>query len=216
MPLFALILPVKIIAPAWSLIGILSSAAILGKDRRLVDRKAFLGIMPGCALGVALGLLLFTAFDAVLLARLLGGFVILYSAWCFWRLYHPAGAAKFVPPVVLRTLGSFLSGAVGTLFGAMASVFFSLYLDGCGAGKSVYRATISAMLFTLSIVRTTAYVAAGEFTFDALVFCGAAVPFMLLGLVIGDKIHTGLTERNFQYIVAITLLVCGLLLLLRS
>jgi len=215
MPLFALVLPVKVLAPAWSLIGILSSAAILGKDRKLVDRKAFLGLLPGCALGVAIGLFLFTTFDARLLARLLGGFVILYSAWCFWRLYHPAGAAKFVPPVVLRTLGSFLSGAVGTLFGAMASVFFSLYLDGCGATKSVYRATISAMLFTLSIVRTAAYVAAGEFTIDALMFCGAAIPFMLLGLLVGDKIHTGLTERAFQYIVAITLLVCGLPLLLK-
>src|SRR5882724_4617880 len=79
MPLFALILPVKTIAPAWSLIGILSSAAILGHERKLVSRKAFTGFLPGCALGVVAGLFLFKAFDSSLLARALGVFVILYA-----------------------------------------------------------------------------------------------------------------------------------------
>src|SRR2546430_15439545 len=33
LPLLALVIPVKVLAPAWSLIGITSSAAIIGRDR---------------------------------------------------------------------------------------------------------------------------------------------------------------------------------------
>jgi hypothetical protein len=215
MPLFALVLPVKTIAPAWSLIGILSSAAILGHERKLVARDAFVRFLPGCALGVAAGLLLFKSIDAASLARLLGIFVIVYGGWSFWRLGHPRGANRVLPPVALRAAGSFLSGAVGTLFGAMASIFFAMYLDGFGASKGVFRATLSAMLFTLSIGRTIAYAAAGELNVDALILCGAALPFMGAGLLVGDKLHTGLSERTFQYLVAGALVMCGLPLLLK-
>src|SRR3954471_2940000 len=65
MPLFALVLPVKVIAPAWSLIGILSSAAILGRDRKHIQPGTFMRFLPGCALGVVAGIFLFKAFDAL-------------------------------------------------------------------------------------------------------------------------------------------------------
>src|SRR6266705_274890 len=101
LPLLALVLPVKILAPAWSLVGIVSSAAIIGRDRKHVARREYLGLLPGCALGVAAGLFLFKTLDAVLLARSLCAF--------------------------------------GTLFGAMASVFFAMYLDAGGANKQAWR-----------------------------------------------------------------------------
>ena len=69
LPLLALILPVKTLAPAWSLIGIASSLAIIGKDREFVATKALLSLLPGCALGVLAGLFIFKTLDAVLLAR---------------------------------------------------------------------------------------------------------------------------------------------------
>ncbi len=171
--------------------------------------------LPGCAIGVACGLFLFKAFDAAALARMLGVFVIVYGAWSFWRLRHPRGASRVFPPAILKGAGSFLSGAVGTLFGAMASIFFALYLDGYGATKGQFRATLSAMLFVLSIGRSIAYAAAGELNLDALILCGAALPFMGLGLLVGDKLHTGLSERVFQYLVAGALVACGLPLLLK-
>ncbi len=215
MPLFALVLPVKTIAPAWSLIGILSSAAIIGQDRRQVAMGLYVRFLPGCAAGVAAGIFLFKAFDAVMLARALGVFVIAYAGWSFWRTENPRGAARLLPAPVLRGAGSFLSGAVGTLFGAMASIFFAVYLDGTDADKNQFRATLSAMLLTLSIARTAAYLAVGELTLDSLILCAAAVPFMGLGLLVGDRLHTGLSERAFQRLVSAALLLCGIPLLLK-
>src|SRR5207247_9674889 len=64
LPLLALVIPVKVLAPAWSLIGIASSAAIVGRDRKHVAKRDFLRLLPGCALAVAAVLCFFKPLDA--------------------------------------------------------------------------------------------------------------------------------------------------------
>jgi hypothetical protein len=216
LPLLALVIPVKILAPAWSLIGIVSSAAIVGHDRRHIARREFVAILPGCALGVAAGLFVFKALDAGLLAKCLGGFVILYAAYSYWMSGRPAGATPPVPAAFLKPFASFFSGAVGTMFGAMASIFFSIYLDAAGANKLAFRATLSAMLMTLSVVRALGYAAVDELTLDSFILTAAALPAMGIGLLLGDRIHTGLSEKAYKRVVCGALLVCGVLLLVKG
>jgi uncharacterized membrane protein YfcA len=215
LPLLALVIPVKVLAPAWSLVGIVSSAAIVGRGRKHVARREFLGLLPGCALGVAAGLFFFKALDAVLLARALGAFIILYAIYSLWMSTRPPGSAPPVPPKVLRPAASFLSGAVGTIFGSMASIFFAMYLDAGGAGKHALRATLSAMLMTLSVARTVGYAAVGELTLDSVLLCAASLPAMGIGLLVGDRIHTGLSQAAFQRLVCAALAACGVALLLQ-
>ena len=212
LPLLALVLPVKVLAPAWSLIGIVSSLAIVGHDRRYVDWRAFARLLPGCALGIAAGLFVFKSLDAVLLARTLGAFVILYAAYSLWLT---RGGPPPIPASVLRPVASFLSGAVGTMFGSMASIFFTMYLDASNTDKHVLRATISAMLMTLSVARTIGYAAVHELTADSWLLTAAALPAMGIGLLVGDRIHSGLSPRGFQRLVCAALFICGLPLLLR-
>jgi uncharacterized membrane protein YfcA len=212
LPLLALVLPIKVLAPAWSLVGIVSSAAIVGHGRRHVDRREFLGLLPGCALGILAGLAVFKALDAQLLARALGVFIIAYAAYSWWFM----GRKPPVPAKALRPAASFLSGAVGTIFGSMASIFFAMYLDAGGAGKHALRATLSAMLITLSVARTIGYAAVGELTLDSVILCAAALPAMGIGLLVGDRIHTGLSQAAFQRLVCGALFLCGVALLLKS
>jgi uncharacterized protein len=214
LPLLALVLPVKVLAPAWSLVGIVSSLAIIGRGRHHVDVRQYLGLLPGCALGILAGLFVFAALDAVLLARALGAFIIVYAAYSWWMTTRPPGSKPPVPPGILRPVASFFSGAVGTIFGSMASIFFSMYLDASGVNKHAMRATVSAMLITLSITRTIGYAAVGELTVDSLLLCAAALPAMGIGLLIGDRIHTGLSQAAFQRLVCAVLAICGIPLLL--
>ena len=104
LPLLALVIPVKVLAPAWSLIGIVSSAAIIGRDREHVAKREFFRLLPGCALGISAGLFFFKTLDAVLLARSLGAFIILYAIYSLWMSTRPPGSAPPVPPAVLRPL----------------------------------------------------------------------------------------------------------------
>jgi uncharacterized membrane protein YfcA len=128
---------------------------------------------------------------------------------------RPAGSAPPVPPAVLRPAASFFSGAVGTLFGSMASIFFAMYLDASGANKQAFRATLSAMLMTLSVARTIGYAAVDELTLDSFILCAAALPAMGLGLLVGDRIHSGLSQAAFQRVVCAALFLCGVPLLLK-
>ena len=204
LPLLALAIPVKILAPAWSLVGIVSSVAIVGRGRAHIDWREFRGLLPGCAIGIVLGLVVFKALDAALLGRALGAFIILYAGYSWWGFRLKA----------LRPAASVMAGIVGTMFGAMATIFFAMYLDAGRMSKDAFRATMSAMILTISIARAAGYAAVGELTLDSVLLCAAAIPAMGIGLLIGDKIHTGLSPIAFQRFVCIALAACGLALLL--
>ena len=97
----------------------------------------------------------------------------------------------------------------------MASIFFAMYLDASGANKQAFRATLSAMLMTLSVARTIGYAAVHELTLDSFILCAAALPAMGLGLLVGDRIHSGLSQAAFQRVVCAALFLCGVPLILK-
>lgn len=214
MPLLALVVPIKILVPVWTLLGFASSVAILGRDRKHVARGVFVAFIPWCVLGIAIGLYLFKTLDARYLARGLGVLVLGYAGYSMWGATRPPGSELRLPGIMGPVAGA-LSGAVGTLFGTMGSVFFAMYLDARTLAKDQFRATMSAMLLTLSTVRGIGYFAVGEFTQESWLAFGAAFPVMLAGVFVGDRVHVRLSERTFRRLVCITLFLCGIPLLLK-
>jgi uncharacterized membrane protein YfcA len=214
MPLLALVIPIKLLVPVWTLLGIASSVTILGHDRKRVALKALVPFLPWCLLGIALGLYVFTALDARTLARGLGIVVIAYAAHSLWAMMHPQREQR-TPSRAIAPLASTLAGAVGATFGAMATVFFVMYLDTRNLAKDAFRATISAMLLALSVVRGLGYYAVGEFTRETWILFAAAFPAMLLGIFIGNRVHLSISETAFKRLVIIILFACGIPLLLR-
>jgi uncharacterized protein len=214
MPLLALVIPIKTLVPVWTLLGIASSMTIVGHDRKHIAVRAMLPFLPWCLLGIALGLYVFTTIDSATLARALGVLVIAYASYSLWNLTRKRSGASSHAPVV-APLAAALSGVVGATFGTMATVFFVMYLDTRNLAKDAFRATISAMLLVLSAVRGIGYYAVGEFTRESLLLFAAALPAMLIGIVIGNRIHLAIGERTFRRLVIAILFVCGIPLLLR-
>jgi len=219
MPLLALVIPFTLLVPAWTLLGLASSTAILGHEGRKVSLRAFVAFIPWCLLGIAVGLYLFATLDTTTLTRGLGALVLGYAAWTLWLIVRPAPAsAPDAPPGVaariVAPVASALAGAVGTVFGTMGSVFFAMYLDAHRVPKAQFRATVSAMLLVLSAVRGVGYFATGEFTREALLLFAAGFPLMLAGMLIGNHIHVRLSEAGFRKLICATLFLCGIPLLL--
>jgi uncharacterized protein len=211
MPLLALVIPLKILVPVWTLLGIASSVTIVARDYRQIALAELLRTVPAGLAGIAAGLYLFKTLDTRTLTQGLGALVIVYGCYALWATTRPVGKPR--SSGLLAPVAGFLGGAVGTTFGTMASIFYAIYFDAIRLAKEHFRATMSAMMLTLSVVRGAGYFAVGEFGRDALIAFAFAFPMMLLGIFIGDRFHGDMDELTFRRVIAIVLVVSGLALM---
>jgi uncharacterized membrane protein YfcA len=215
MPLLALVVPLKVLIPAWTLVGLVASVTLFGRDRHHVGWEDIARLVPTCLIGVLLGLYLFTVLEPSLLARGLGILVLLYGLHSLWGTFRPlprwSASARVAAPIA-----GLVGGIVGTTFGTMASVFFAMYFDALRKGKEQFRGTMNAILLALVVLRGAGYWAVGEYTREALVTAAIALPMMLAGIFIGNRIHTGLSELAFRRLVSGALMASGLALLVKS
>lgn len=214
MALLVVVIPIKIMVPAWTLLSIASSLAILGHDRKHIAWKEVAPFLPWCFLGVGIGLYFFAMLDARTLARGLGVVVFVYAVHALWTTSRTA-AGREMPRRLLSAVAGTVSGAVGTVFGTMATPFFVMYLEARKLAKHAFRATMSAMLLALAVVRGAGYLAVGEFSREALIVFAASLPVMLAGIWIGNRIHLNLAELSFKRLVGATLLACSVPLMLK-
>ncbi len=214
MPLLGLAIPLKVLIPAWTLIGLSAGVTLLGRDRKHIAWRAMTGLLPGCLVGIAIGLYVFKSLDARTLARAFGFAVLSYGFYALWTTFRPPPTWN-EPGRSAATLAGLLGGAVGTTFGTMASLFFAVYFDAIRMAKDHFRATMSAVLVALGIVRGLGYFAVDEFNRDVLMTFAMAFPMMLIGIFIGDRFHSGLSELAFRRVVAGALIVSGLALVVK-
>jgi uncharacterized membrane protein YfcA len=214
MPLLGLVLPLKVLVPAWTLIGIAAGAALMGSDRKKVAWAEIAKLLPGTLIGIAVGLYVFTLLDSATLAKWLGGLVLAYGLYALWGTFR-AAAKPHLPPHIAAALGSFGGGITGTVVGTMGSVFFAMYFDAIRLAKDSYRATMTAILLTLTVIRGVGSFAVGEFSRDVFVVTAILFPSMMLGMFIGNRFHHGMSDLAFRRTVACALTVSGLALLIK-
>jgi len=213
-PLLAWVMSLKTVVPMVTFLGILSSAAILRTEYRHIVWRDVWRVMPWCVLGVAAGLYFFKVLDARTLARSLGLFVIAYGLYSLWASYRSATKVNLPMYAVTPAAGT-LAGFVGTIFGSMAGMFFAIYLDLLKHGKHEFRATVAGILFGLGLFRGAGYASIGAFDRDALLACAVALPMMLIGIFVGNRVHASLAPLAFKRLVAVILIASGVPLLLR-
>ena len=81
--------------------------------------------------------------------------------------------------------------------------------------KDNYRATMTAILLTLTVIRGVGYFAVGEFSREVWIVTAILFPSMLLGMFIGNRFHHTMSDLAFRRTVACALTVSGLALLIK-
>ena len=215
MPLLGLVLPLKVLVPAWTLIGIAAGTALLGSDR---NKVAWAEIWRArCPARWSASPSVSTCSRCCRPTRWRNG-----SAGSCWptastRCGAPSArrAKPHLPPRIAAALGGIGGGMTGTVVGTMGSVFFAMYFDAIALAKDNYRATMTAILLTLTVIRGVGYFAVGEFSRDVLVVTAILFPSMLIGIFVGNRFHHGMSELAFRRTVACALTVSGLALLIK-
>ncbi|MEO5342882.1 MAG: sulfite exporter TauE/SafE family protein [Gammaproteobacteria bacterium SHHR-1] len=208
-PLLALMLPLPLVVPLIGLLDYIASAAHGVKHREAIVWRELLPLLPFTLIGVGLALYLFKTLDAVLLSRVLGGFVLLYALYSLLGREPSGQGSRLWSP-----LAGGLGGLVGTLFGT-GGPFYVIYLHFRGLHKSAFRATIATIFLLDGASRIIGYSLSGLYNRDSLLGVLIGLPLMLLTLWLGGRVHVNLSQQTFRKAIGILLIGAGLALILR-
>ncbi len=207
-PLLALVFPLTVVVPVVVLLDYLCSATQGIKNRQSIQWRELLPLIPFAFIGVTAALLLFSTLDSAGLAQALGVFVLVYAVYQLLPLGQVSGSRWLAAPTGV------LGGMVGTLFGT-GGPFYVIYLTLRRLDKSAFRATFAANFLIDGAMRLGGYALAGFYHGEALQLLAMALPVAFVGLFLGGRIHTNLSQQAFLKIVSVLLLCSGSALLLK-
>ncbi len=144
-----------------------------------------------------------------LMARILGGFLIIYVGFLFWDPSFQLPASTGV-----AGLGGAASGFLAGIFGVGGAVR-GAFLSAFDLKKAVYIATSGAIAIVIDTVRIGTYVRGGarlqpELMWGLILF----IPASLLGADIAKRIVERIPQSSFRLVIAIFLLLAGLRLVI--
>jgi uncharacterized membrane protein YfcA len=138
-PLLSLAAPVREVVPVVVTLDYIGSASQGIKNLGQVAWREQLILIPFMGAGIGLGLFLLHTVPPALLARTLGGFVIVFAVYQ-WLPVPPLRGSP-----ALAAVGGVLGGLVGTLFGT-GGPFYVIYLRLRDLDKSAFRANTGNVL----------------------------------------------------------------------
>lgn len=207
----ALLVPIDHLLPAVVPLNLLLSAALTARTFRDLDRRVlFAEVLPLMAVGLPMGLFLFSALDPAWSQRLLGVLVfvlglshLLPAAMVGRALPRPASAGLLILAGVVH--GAFATG--GPLV---------VYVLGRRLDKHAFRATLSALWLLLNLVVVGSYVVAGRLDQNTAALAFPLAVGLVLGLVLGERLFARVPEPTFRAWVHGILSLAGLLLVARA
>lgn len=180
--------------------------------RRDWDRYVLAWMLPGAALGIAIGYMFATLVDADAVLGAVGAVSIAFGAYRFWVERHAAPRVGGASP-----------GWVGTLFGVAAGFTsqiahaggppFQLWVLPRRLPRDVLVGTTAIFFGIVNWVKVPAYVALGQFTRDNLTTAAALLPVAIASTLAGVWLVRRVSAARFYTAIYILMILVGLKLL---
>jgi hypothetical protein len=210
-PILAHFLPVSYLVPLMVLLDMTSATLVGTAGRQQVAVGEVKRIIPFMFVGFVVGTTALVKVPDDYLRPALAVFTI------------AIGVNSILNPRLNRRISAWWSVPAGIVGGSVATVFgaggpiYATYLSGRLQDKTEIRSTMSALISISAITRAILYAIAGLLLHTAILFGGLAlVPFVFVGLWIGHRIHTGLTQEQMRRVVGAIVVVTGTLLLFKG
>ena len=162
--------------------------------------------------GLPLGMFFFRTFDVLQLKSILAIFIMVISTWQLFRrlvlkktnTQIPSGLGIF--PYYLALLAGGVVQGMLSIGGPLVVLYASRVMP----DKGQFRATLCLLWSILNTVLIAVFFIEGSISSEIAVNTGIMLPFVIAGMVVGEKIHNKLDERFFSVIVFSMLLLTGL------
>jgi uncharacterized protein len=207
-PLLSVMAPLQTVVPVVVSLDYVGSGSQSLRNRGRVAWRELLALLPFSLIGIGVGLLVLKSVSTAILSKSLGAFVIVYAVYQLLPL--PRLRSSRVAAVPCGLVGGF----VGALFGT-GGPFYAIYFHLRGLEKTEFRATFATNFLIDGGVRLIGYAIAGLFGWSMLGWIVVSLPIMAIGLIVGGRIHLGLSPRGFVQLVSVILLASGVALLVR-
>ena len=208
-PLLALSFPLTFVIPFISILDMTASLTHIMHTRQHISWKVILRTIPFAFIGVPVGLFFLRTVDTLLLVKFLGLFIILFA---IYSLISPR--LKKSDSLIWPAFGGFFGSLIGAMFGT-GGPFYVFYFQLQQLDKSVFRATCAAVFLIDGLIRAAGFTLSGFYTASVLINILYALPIMLLAMVIGNHLHTNITQRTFQKAIGIFLIFSGFALIFK-
>jgi uncharacterized membrane protein YfcA len=207
----ALLLPdVRDVVVVLLLVNLPAEIFVVASSWKSIAWRGVAALIVGIAVGIPLGSWFLSRGDPSVLLIVLGGVLVVVGGVF---LVAPAGRPRTVPGWVHVPIG-LLSGTLTGLFGTGGPPLV-LYYQIVGVDKVVFRGSLMAIFLTMTLFRVPSYAGLGLVTAERLWSSLLVLPAVLLGALIGNRIHLRIEERTFRRLVAVALVAIGCLLLAR-
>lgn len=112
---------------------------------------------------------------------------------------------------VAGLLGGWFQGIIGT-----GGPVFTMYLTVTLSTKSVFRATLIYLFFITSVIRFIASVPTGLITSEIIFLAVPVIPFFLVAIFLGHKVHKRIPEKHYRYAVEAILFFAAISMLIKK
>lgn len=203
-PLLAHFLPLKFVVPFVLLLDFTASVAMSGKTRKHARWDEIKPLLPFGILGIVLGVVMLVNLPKEPLLVGLGIFVIAFGLRNTLNLHSEKPISRWwAAPAGLT------GGTIGALFGTGGPPYV-IYFSHRLRDKAEIRATVSGLFLLDGGLRIVTFLIAGLLLQpDMLLALLGAMPLMVLGLHLGNKVHVGLSNQQMLRLIGALLVGSG-------
>ena len=210
-PLLALWLPLQFVVPLLLLLDFSASLLLGGVNFRQVDWREIRVLLPFSLIGVITGTALLLHLPLKPTLVVLALFVGAFGMRSLLNLHGDRLISRgWAIPAALT------GGAVGALFGTGGPPYV-IYLTHRIHDKGRLRASFSGLFFIEGLLRITSFAVVGLFADSRLLWAYLlSLPIMAGGLMLGSRVHIGLSRVQLMQLIGVLLVMSSISLLVKA
>jgi len=205
MALLPFALPLSIAIPLVAVVSVIATGMIALHTKARGLTKYLYPILIGSVIGIVLGMFFLQFINEETLTIILGIFFITYA------LYSLSFKRNFLP--MGRITGT-VTGLFAGFFGASFSVhgpIIGLYSSSNGyLSKVERRGLIATYMFFSGLLIVLGHTLSGRMTTEVLLFTLLAIPFLLMGLLVGKQLFNKISVLWIKRCISIFILAAGI------
>ncbi|HPQ69056.1 MAG TPA: sulfite exporter TauE/SafE family protein [bacterium] len=213
----AIFFPLEYVIPLIIPLNLVLCIYLVARHHDGVDYALFLQkIIPLTLLGMPVGMVLYYMTEAASLKWIFGLFVLALSLLEIAHLMRRKQQSALHPtgmwPTIFWLLGCGVVQGLWVSGGPVAAYWAGRNI----ADKKTFRSTLSLLWIVLNVVLLITHLIAGTINVVSARASALLLPAVIVGIVLGEIIHTRLPERGFRLFVYLVLAFAGVAILLRG